>query len=288
MNTAGVDFAAALETSLARAAASGALQRIETESVTVSDGGIAFCVRWLSTLVQKERAAGAPGAAQKSAADPFLPPEPDLRVADISATHVALLNKYPVIAGHLLIVTRHYAEQESVLDTADFAALAAVMQQLPGLAFFNGGRIAGASQSHKHLQFAALDPLPLAAILPHQPTPLVARQLPQLPFRHAWLALPAAAPADLAELLHSAADMALAECGLRPQAGRMRPYNLLATRDWLMAVPRRQEFFEHAGMRVPVNALGFAGSLFVRRNEDIAVVRQVGPLAVLRAVAEGD
>ena len=38
------------------------------------------------------------------------------------------------------------------------------------------------------------------------------------------------------------------------------PYNLLATRRWMLLVPRSRDCFDS----VPVNALGFAGSLFVR------------------------
>ena len=45
-------------------------------------------------------------AGEFSAVNPFLPYDPDLVVADISDTHVALLNKFNVIDHHLLIVTR--------------------------------------------------------------------------------------------------------------------------------------------------------------------------------------
>jgi ATP adenylyltransferase len=60
------------------------------------------------------------------------------------------------------------------------------------------------------------------------------------------------------------------------------PYNLLLTRDWLLVVPRSQEKIDD----VSVNALGFAGSLFVRRKEQIEQLRAYGPLALLAAVAQ--
>jgi ATP adenylyltransferase len=87
-----------------------------------------------------------------------VPPEPELTVGGVGPTHVAVLNKYPVIDRHLLIVTREFAHQEALIDTADFAALAAVMREFPSLGFYNGGKTAGASQPHKHLQVV---PLPL-------------------------------------------------------------------------------------------------------------------------------
>ncbi|MBL8482572.1 MAG: phosphorylase [Rhodocyclaceae bacterium] len=245
-----------------------------------------FQVRWLSTLAQKDRAAAALGAPRRENFNPFLPPETALVVADLSATHLVLLNKFPVIEGHVLIVTRTFVDQQAVLDGADFAALADIMEQLPGLGFYNGGRLAGASQAHKHLQFVPLCAPPLAAILPQDAPPLAALSLPQLPFRHGWVRLPPALPAQLAGHLLTAAQLALAHCDLEPHAGMLRPCNLLATREWLMVVARRREYFEHAGTRVAVNALGFAGSLFARQRAEMDVVREVGPFAVLRAVAE--
>ena len=62
----------------------------------------------------------------------------------------------------------------------------------------------------------------------------------------------------------------------------MPPYNLLLDRDWLMVVPRRHEHWQD----ISVNALGFAGSLFVRRPAQIEQIRAVGPLALLAAVGE--
>ena len=58
------------------------------------------------------------------------------------------------------------------------------------------------------------------------------------------------------------------------------PYNLLATRTWMVLVPRRHEVFEG----IAVNALGFAGSMLVRSDALLAYLREIGPLAVLREV----
>ena len=88
--------------------------------------------------------------------DPFLPYEPDMFVADISPTHVCLLNKFNVIDHHLLVVTRAFEEQDAAINAADFAALWACMTEVDGLAFYNAGKRAGASQRHKHLQIAPL------------------------------------------------------------------------------------------------------------------------------------
>jgi ATP adenylyltransferase len=60
-----------------------------------------------------------------------------------------------------------------------------------------------------------------------------------------------------------------------------RPYNLLATRDWMFLLPRTRGFFHS----IEVNALGFAGALLVRNQEQLAFVRREGPMTLLRNVA---
>jgi ATP adenylyltransferase len=68
------------------------------------------------------------------------------------------LNKFNIIDHHLLIVTRTFKEQETWLTLQDFEAMWACLNEIDGLVFYNGGKTAGASQRHKHLQ---LVPLPL-------------------------------------------------------------------------------------------------------------------------------
>lgn len=59
------------------------------------------------------------------------------------------------------------------------------------------------------------------------------------------------------------------------------PYNLLATREWMLLVPRSTECFHG----ISVNALGFAGALLVRDAEQLALLERHGPMTALRAVA---
>jgi ATP adenylyltransferase len=83
----------------------------------IDQSGVTFQVRVITTLALK---AIAPA---QSNADPFLPYDHDLLVADISATHFALLNKYHVIDHHLVITTRSFEPQEALLTREDCAAL---------------------------------------------------------------------------------------------------------------------------------------------------------------------
>jgi ATP adenylyltransferase len=275
-----------------RAIACGVLQPTRTRQMFMDDGGVRFVVRQVSSL---ERKAGQ-GQKQRDVTDnPFLPYEKELFVADISPSHLALLNKFNVIEHHLLIVTRRFEGQEALLTLADLHALWTCMTEFMALGFYNGGVVAGASQRHKHLQVV---PLPLADEGPAVPIePLLVdaspgttiTTLPGLPFTHAYtrldpsLARDARHAADITlesyhALLHAVGLRALRVAGEQRQSA---PYNLLVTRNWMLLVPRSREYFQS----VSVNALGFAGSLFVRNREEMCAINAAGPMTVLQQVA---
>ncbi len=286
----------AFERATRHALACGAMQPIETEEEMVEDAGVRFLVRRVSSLGRKELERRRRAESPSGSANPFLPYEPDLFVAEVSGTHVALLNKFNVIDRHLLLVTRRFVHQETLLDRDDLAALLACMAGREVLGFYNGGVTAGASQPHKHLQIV---PLPLgegATLTPIDPVLDAVRDwpgfcaVPAFPFRHAFAWLNPALPPDpfaAAARLEALSLAALEHIGvtaLEREGERLQsaPYNLLVTRHWLLAVPRAREHFDS----ISVNALGFAGSLFVRDEIQLAAVRRAGPMAVLRAVAE--
>ncbi|MBI4294012.1 MAG: phosphorylase [Betaproteobacteria bacterium] len=277
------------------ALACGAMQPIETEEEYVRDAGIDFLVRRVSGLARKEEDRQRTGRETGPPANPFLPYEPDLFVAGISHSHVALLNKFNVIDHHLLIVTRRFVHQEGLIAGEDFAALAACMAQLDGLGFYNGGVLAGASQAHKHLQLVPLPlgkrgpPVPMETLFePVRGQPGIVRA-PGLAFLHAfswiepgWFDDPAAAGARL----HGLYRALLAQAGVRAldaggEARQSAPYNLLLTRSWMLLVPRSREHFD----AISINALGFAGSLFVREEAQLQALKRAGPMAALEAVS---
>ncbi len=177
---------------VAHAQKKGAVFAIDTTATVLHDQEIPFLVRIVASLQQKStmeldnrsaqtltprdaELASADSAATTSALDlaeqaatshletadlhdPFLPYEEDLYVGDVPPAHVCLLNKFNVVNGHLLIVTRAFQEQTLLLTSADFTAFWHCLRQHPSLGFYNSGKIAGASQRHKHMQL-----IPLAA-----------------------------------------------------------------------------------------------------------------------------
>ncbi len=265
-----------------RALETGALEPIATDKVTVEDGGIPFMVHVLAQQEPKEQARK---AQDEAGTNPFLPPDPDLVVADVSDSHLCLLNRFTVFDHHLLIVTRRFSDQLSLLDSADFHALAACMAEVDGLGFYNAGAVAGASQEHKHLQLVPLPlsagplPAPVDAVLGELAPMTRATTSTVLPFPHAVIGRDGSriAPGAALELHRLYLDL-LAAVGIH---GPNRPYNLLLTRRWMLVVPRRAEHFDG----VSVNGLGFAGSLLVRNRRQLDLVRRCGPLQVLASVS---
>jgi len=267
---------AAIASATRRALACGALQPIPTRPEVVEDEGLAFVLR-VGDLRRKSESDRAQRAAEKPA-NPFLPYDPGMFVADIGEGHVLLLNKFQVLEGHALVVTRAFAEQEAALEVPDFAAVAAVLRQTAGLAFFNSGAGAGASQPHRHVQLLPWPLMPAGQAAPFDPRAWAGRG-EGWPFPHAWAALAAGELEQPQELAAHYAGL-LQRIGLGGAAG-YSGYNLLMTPDWMMLVRRGRSAHEGLG----VNALGFAGTLLVRGEEELQRLRAMGPLTLLRAVS---
>jgi ATP adenylyltransferase len=270
------DLRGAIRARAADALARGALAPIPTVSEVVEQAGVRFVVRVLTSMNRRQAAAtNRPGDGARP--DPFARPDPLLRVCDAGDSHVCLLNKFPSLAEHALLVTRTFEEQESALSRADLAAACWALGRMDGLVFFNAGPDAGASQRRKHLQ---LVPTPLGEGPERVPSePLICSG--GLPFLHACTPLPPGAEPDalLACYWRLLGEVGLADARESPA----RPggaYNLLLTRAWMLLVPRSRECWRD----VPVNALGFAGALLVRDRPSLERVRAAGPLTVLTAV----
>lgn len=275
------------------ALAGGALQPIATDSRVVDDHGVQFEIHVVSSLVRKladGKARWPASSAPNGGADPFLPYEQELFVANVSDTHLCLLNKYNVIDHHALIVTRAFEPQEDLLNHADFEALWYCMAEFNALGFYNSGPVAGASQPHKHLQ---LVPLPLSAAVPdvalaalfdppsNASTPM---RIARLPFAHsfAWLDGRAFASVTVqAAYAHTLYREMLVAVGVDAANPRISPYNLLVTRRFMLLIPRRLERYES----IAVNALGFAGSFFVAEQKRLEAIERIGPMEILRQVS---
>lgn len=281
-----------------RALECGALLSIPTEHEFIEQNGVRFLVRILSNLIRKDKAIKKLDE-QTSSGDrtfnPFLPYENDLFVADISNTHVCILNKFNVVDHHALIVTRAFEAQDTWLTLQDFAAMWACLAEFDGLVFYNAGKTAGASQQHKHLQIVPLPfipsevQIPISSLIPSATFQDSIGMIAQLPFVHALARLDdigEKSPLHAAEttlkcyrkLLQAINLQDDERCSRDRQSGA---YNLLATREWMLLVARSRESFES----ISVNALGFAGALLVRDRQQMQILKDCGPMTLLQQVA---
>ena len=261
----------------------GALERIPTRIEHVEERGIRFQVHLVQQL-ERKRVEGI--TQRQEGTNPFLPYDENMFVADVSDTHVCLLNKFNVMEHHLLVVTREFEHQQTLLTVRDFKAMWICLREFEGLAFYNSGTISGASQPHKHLQQV---PLPLGGCSECTPIDaLVANasyeggfgKIPEFKFRHVIAQLTSLNEMDSSNSASETERTYLDMLRKVDDATSPGPYNLLATRDWMLLVPRSVEHYE----TISVNALGYAGSLLARDETELELIRERGPLAVLESV----
>ncbi|MCB9685514.1 MAG: hypothetical protein H6738_21065 [Alphaproteobacteria bacterium] len=253
-----------VRSALGRARADGSLVPLTSTATRVEQDGVCFSVRRIERFEHKPLGT--------KEADPFRAPWTDaLFVRAWPPDHALLLNKFPVLDDHLLIVTRAWADQEEPPDDGDLEALRTAMAAMAGLGFYNGGRLAGASQPHRHLQLVGregigelpLEPLIRDALAAGRDT------VQRFRFRHRLLPeLP-----DAAGLREVLAGLGRTDPG---------PHSLLAARGWALVVPRTAA--KVGG--IPVNSLGYAGLLATKDERGDAWLGEHGPWAVLEGAGE--
>ncbi|KAF8599470.1 HIT-like protein [Ceratobasidium sp. AG-I] len=146
-----------------RAKASGALLFYPSTTHRVVDHNFNFEISTCPAL-QKKPTLPAPDFVKHDKPDPFAPPYvEDLHVGDLKDQldgdeFVILLNKFSVVPGHFLMVTKDFHPQDSPLTPPELTQAyllirAARKTATPIFAFYNCGKDSGASQPHKHIQF---------------------------------------------------------------------------------------------------------------------------------------
>lgn len=284
-----MSFIQAIDHCMEQALASGDLQPIQFHAQQVQAKDLDFQVCWIPALSLKDNntpVKGFPGGARDPDFNPFLPPDPVLTVGKLGDYHHVILNKFPVCARHLVIPRVNFFDQRSPLHYEDFLALSLIMSDCGGLGFYNGGAEAGASQRHMHLQWLPAAP-DNASLLPfvdglNPSSEQQPQKQKQWGFDHVFFYTPPNTDAhEYARGLFQAYQLACKQLKLQPDDnGLMPPMNMLIQDGWLFIVPRSQEHFNN----IPLNALSFAGMIYVREQEHIEQVKQKGIMQVLAAV----
>lgn len=279
------DWTPAIRATAQAAQAQGAMVPLLSDIHAVRQEGLDFLVAHLSSLSLKDLAKI---LQQSSGANPFLPYEPAMFVADLSDTHVLLLNKFPIFPDHAMAVTRRFMPQTGELEDSDFDAVARAVRGMPEAVFmFNGGKNAGASQPHRHAHILPSHQLPLMGHFPFDAAPGSIQQVPFFRFVHALVPLDAQLPeAEWARQLQDAVPVGFAHCGLEPHLGELPPYNLLGSRRGVLVVPRRCEHWSDGTHSLSIHALHFGGWVGVKGPDQIGPVCEAGLMRVLEAVTQ--
>lgn len=241
----------------------GHLTPIETRAEIIYQRNIAFSIKIAAHWQQRKAARHDTAQHAQVQHNPFLPFENALHVADIDPQHVCILNKFPVLQPHLLLISRTFEAQVSPLTLQNFQAAQCLMQQLgqEGILFYNAGPTAGASQPHRHMQwiptpaYAGINPLEHADLLGSH-----------------FLAQPGLD----AQALYLCYQQGLQQLDWQPGCA----YNLLLSRDWLWMIPRRAAAWQH----IAINSLGFIGSFFARNQLEADQLREFGFIQALQHV----
>lgn len=315
----GIDFELRVLDSLKRKAKAAEERRENTGGVNTKGDSSSSCCGCGSSKAGSEKKEGEEmknNATKKEKKNeklgffnPFLPYEEELFVQNLSPSHLVLLNKFKVRDDHFLVVSRSFIEQTRLLEESDFEAASMCLEDAPVLIFYNGGTLSGASQRHRHLQGFPLplekesrldlpiDALVDAALEGEQTGHLTS--VPSLPYLHCVVSIVDCAGMasseagriiasryrrvidSLTPLVPNLKELAYAPSPKRVSDTQPFPYNMLLTRKWLMIIPRREE--ECRG--ISINAIGFAGGMFVKSEEQVKVLEELTPIGVLSHVA---
>lgn len=215
--------------------------------------------------------------------NPFEKPEPDMTVRDTfgeNGEFRIVLNKFPVIPYHFLLVTKEFESQNSPLTPSqlyDTFCLLVHLKQKDSknwFAFYNCGSESGASQPHKHVQFLTFPEnfVPFPQTLTASSTSFIpdANKEPlqnsDLPFAHFVAKLPTIDALDKETM--SMCFSALLQSVLNIQRHNNSShisYNVVLTTEYIMLVPRSHSKFKSLG----VNSCGVIG-LFLCKNSELA------------------
>lgn len=207
--------------------------------------------------------------------------DPLLKVAEVSSTHLLVLNRFCVFRPQFLILTRDsFKRQTEILDVHDFSAAWTVLQNLEQDYFvmFNCGNEAGCSRLHKHMQV-----IPCSGgftLFPDRDT-----KKEKVPFRHFLRRIPNGGPRSTEggsiplvgvyqELLEDAFS---GKKRSKNDGVQYYPHNVVLTTRWLMVIPRRKATFHGAS----ANAAGMMGMIWVTSDHELQCWKDQGLSNVL-------
>lgn len=233
--------------------------------------------------------------------NPFSKPEPELTIlstfGDKDEFRI-VLNKFPVVPYHFMLVTKEFKSQNTPLSPNELMATFTILKKLASddknrkwFSFYNCGPQSGASQPHKHVQFMSFPPGFLTLVdklvqsseyfvpdLDHEPL-----QDKNLPFAHFVAKLPTnindISEEGLAMIFVSLLQRTLTV--LRDNDCDHISYNFCATTEFMMLIPRSGGKYKELG----VNSCGYLGLVLCKNPKLVNLVTETGFEHILGALS---
>lgn len=231
----------------------------------------------------------------KPSNNPFENPEPELTVRPTygeQGEFRVVLNKFPVIPHHFLLITKKYESQNSPLSPIQLFDTIRILIHLKKsstknwFAFYNCGPESGASQPHKHIQFLTLPDnfisypeKMISTATPFLPDsqnePL---QDANLPFAHFVAKFPSIEKLDkeTVSMYFSSLLQAVLNVQNRNDSTHIS-YNVVLTTEYIMLVPRSHAKYESLG----VNSCGVLGLFLCKNSQLVDMIEKVTPEKIL-------
>eukprot|EP01083_Nonionella_stella_P092090 257664_1 len=236
---------------------------------------------------------------QTTKSDPFTSPfMKGSHICDLNANYRLLLNKYPVLPCHLLIVSKHFVDQSVLLTAKDFDITWKVFESIAidprnrnSLMYFNSGLCAGATQKHRHLQMlpnvnvgkylllnTICDDIQNATDTSHKNTVAMWNKFP---FVHGIMTWDASAPCD-GTVLYKYYILILKFIQRHMVKQDTFSYNLLMTSHMMMVIPRKcGAFIDENCNKFWFSALPFGGLVCCSKSY-MKIFDAAGLMKVLR------
>ncbi|KAG4305412.1 hypothetical protein PORY_000968 [Pneumocystis oryctolagi] len=261
---------------------SGALVFTESTQEEIKENDIKFQLRYAPFFMKKKKDTEI--CDQQSRVNPFDPPEPLLYVQDIGNDYCIILNKFPIVPKHFLLITKEFRKQTEGLSINDIVAIFECLNSMKDkhIAFYNSGPQSGASQPHKHIQFISFKESNISSLYPedvlenttHLNTPW---SHPKIPFIHYIFPIASySSPVDLINMFSELLSLTMK--AIQVFETDKISYNFAMTKQWMFITPRTTESWNH----ISVNTVGMLGMFLVKSQEELNLVKNTGILKILK------
>ncbi|CCE62159.1 hypothetical protein TPHA_0B04890 [Tetrapisispora phaffii CBS 4417] len=250
------------------------IEFVETKRIHFSDEhtGMDYLICLVATLAKKPERDDIDIKVKRN---PFEVPEPELTVLNDAlgdGRYKLVLNKFPVIPEHGLLITNKFEQQKVPLTIEDVAAAHQLARSLENdidgqkhIIFYNCGIDAGSSQDHKHMQVLRVpegfELLQDKIVADASATSLEPLYNKKVSFAHFVMKLPIESSKEYlykcyTELLQKA--ILTKPSDLQEQ----KDHNVIICKDWICVIPRAST--KARSMDIAFNSLGYSGIILVK------------------------